>query len=109
VLRESIYALLVRSPTKSWTVRDLCGELGDGTRAFNDRVREVLYVLLADEALMTVAGHRSLTVALTEAGETALRSLVAGWNGRPHNNTPARPLTPGASARGANSQRRGMR
>jgi hypothetical protein len=82
-LRESVYGLLVRQPTRSWTVAALCGELDGGSRTCRDRVRAVLYVLLADDALTTVRGHSAFTVALNEQGETALRTLLAGWGGCP--------------------------
>ena len=51
-----------------------------GCHTCGDRVREVLYVLLADDAVKTVVGHRALTVALTTHGAVALRTLLAGWN-----------------------------
>jgi hypothetical protein len=79
-LRESIYRLLARRPGRSWTVAALCVELDGSTRRSRNAVRDVLYVLLADGALMTVNGQRALTVELTTHGEVALRALLAKWD-----------------------------
>jgi len=78
-IRELVYRLLVRSPTRSWTVAQLARELG----TTNDRVRSVLYVLLADNAVVTVPGQRQLTMALTENGEQSLRWVLARWRPQP--------------------------
>jgi hypothetical protein len=78
-VRESVYRLLVGPPLRPWTVGELFREM-DGARPQRaDAVREVMYVLMADGALTTVRGNRTLTVALTAPGDVALRSLLGSW------------------------------
>src|SRR5215472_14236005 len=78
--RESVYRLLALRPPRSWTVAALCGELDGSTRQSPNAVRDVLYVLLADDALTIVKSQRGFTVELTRQGEVALRTLLAKWD-----------------------------
>jgi hypothetical protein len=52
----------------------------DGARPQRlDTAREIVYVLLADGALTTVKGHRTLTILMTAPGEAALRNPLGSW------------------------------
>ena len=79
-LRERIYRLLLGDPRRAWTVRQVTLALADGGRASADTVRAVLYVLLADNIMVTVSGRRTLTLRLTADGIAALQDIMTTWS-----------------------------
>jgi Fe2+ or Zn2+ uptake regulation protein len=87
-LRERIYRLLLRQPSRAWTIQQITDALAAGGGASVDTVRAVLYVLLADNIMATQAGQRTMTLRLTTDGIPALHAIMTTWSTR---STPKQP------------------
>ena len=80
--RERIYTLLLGQPRGSWTVRQVTNALAGRGGPSADTVRAVLYVLLADNIMVTMSGQRTLSLRLTTDGIAALQAIMTTWSTR---------------------------
>lgn len=76
--RRRVYALLLRCPERTWTVREVATALGSGPISI-DAVRSTLYLLHADGCVDAVAGHRALTWRLSAYGAATLAAIMEAW------------------------------
>lgn len=74
--REQIYRVLLVAPDRSWQIAELSAHLpGVSVEA----VRTTLYLMLGDQLVEPMPGHRSLTLRLSGRGRTAVEQIVASW------------------------------
>ena len=101
--RERIYTLLLGQPRGSWTVRQVTNALAGRGGPSADTVRAVLYVLLADNIMVTMSGQRTLSLRLTTDGIAALQAIMTTWSTRSSRRQPLN--DPAAAVRRRSSQR----
>jgi hypothetical protein len=101
--RERIYTLLLGQPRGSWTVRQVTNALAGRGGPSADTVRAVLYVLLADNIMVTMSGQRTLSLRLTTDGIAALQAIMTTWSTRSSRRQPLN--DPAAAVRRRSAQR----
>jgi len=101
--RERIYTLLLGQPRGSWTVSQVTNALAGRGGPSADTVRAVLYVLLADNIMVTMSGQRTLSLRLTTDGIAALQAIMTTWSTRSSRRQPLN--DPAAAVRRRSAQR----
>jgi hypothetical protein len=76
-VRAKVYEVLLSTPREDWTIRGLAEASGDGVSISS--ARDTVYMLIAVAAMTVVPGTRALTVRLTAAGLTQLKSITDTW------------------------------
>jgi len=101
--RERIYTLLLGQPRGSWTVRQVTNALAGRGGPSADTVRAVLYVLLADNIMVTISGQPTPSLRLTTDGIAALQAIMTTWSTRSSRRQPLN--DPAAAVRRRSAQR----
>jgi len=101
--RERIYTLLLGQPRGSWTVRQVTNALAGRGGPSADTVRAVLYVLLADNIMVTISGQQTPSLRLTTDGIAALQAIMTTWSTRSSRRQPLN--DPAAAVRRRSAQR----
>jgi hypothetical protein len=77
--RASVYACLLTAPHEPWTVRDIADGIDDPQYGATNAIRDTIYVLLQDQVVEQLPFHAALTIRVTPAGVTLLRTLLWKW------------------------------